>query len=887
MTAAVIVFVVLSAGVIGTTLQWRRAEANEQLAAARAEEAASSAEMARQAADREREARALADTKANEASRAAYRGYIALADVALRENNGGAMQKWLRACPENLRMWEWGYLARQSDFSVRTFREAGVGVHCVAFSNDGKKVVSGAESNSARPLKIWDVETGDEILEIKVPVPPRSHGTNNEGEPVTSFEWMGFASVAFNPDGSRVLSVGREDVIHVWNAQNGRELLTLGRDLGDPLIEHASGRQHLIPWLGVHAGFRPDGTGIVRWFTETAVQPEVLDARTGEVLLDMEDDLGPCVRHSPDGATIFAFTECDDGGKEALIDLIVRCVSYSPDGTRIVAGRRKTVILWDATSGDEIMVLWGHEDHIQSVAYSPDGRQIISASRSEIRVWDAATGENESAMLVGHDIFSVGHDPQGLRIVYTSRDGTALVVRDAETDEELWTMRGHGGKVNAVAYSPDRTRMITASTDKTLKLWNAETDAGATLGHVARPPGRRGPGPVSISPDRSRIAYHIQDGSLILLNVNNGEIVLSTTGRPFNMRRSGRGGRSSQGFSPDGTRFLSIEDGKTVRLWNAVTGAALLTREFGDPPAYENRGGMITSKGESRLNWRIQFSSDGKRIVCHSRAVIELWNAETGDVIMTKDGGQHGWLHREFSPDLTRALSATRGRAPVSLWNAETGDAIQTTPLWLGHKFSPDGTRIIFHDSKTVTVRDAETGDELLTLRPDLAPVLASSNRVLTAAFSPGGMRIVTRTPGTIELWNTETGEAVMTAWSDRGWQHTSFSPDGTRLLSFGDETVKMWDAETGHELLHVRGHSLGNLTSHKTLKFSTDGTRAVIRENNENLGMWDAETGDRIDHLKVMRCPDVTSRRVTNPDGTRIVAKSYGGLKLWGHRDL
>jgi WD40 repeat protein len=52
----------------------------------------------------------------------------------------------------------------------------------------------------------------------------------------------------------------------------------------------------------------------------------------------------------------------------------VRAVAYSPDGTRIVSGSLdRTVRVWDVAAGEEIMVLGGHTQWINTVAYSPDG----------------------------------------------------------------------------------------------------------------------------------------------------------------------------------------------------------------------------------------------------------------------------------------------------------------------------------------------------------------------------------------------------------------------------------------------------------------------------------------------------------------------------------
>ncbi len=73
----------------------------------------------------------------------------------------------------------------------------------------------------------------------------------------------------------------------------------------------------------------------------------------------------------------------------------VLCVSYSPNGTRIVTGSGdNTIRIWDAESGAVVCgPIMGHRASVRSIAHSPDGRRIISGSSDRtIRIWDAETG---------------------------------------------------------------------------------------------------------------------------------------------------------------------------------------------------------------------------------------------------------------------------------------------------------------------------------------------------------------------------------------------------------------------------------------------------------------------------------------------------------------
>src|SRR5262249_13257473 len=80
----------------------------------------------------------------------------------------------------------------------------------------------------------------------------------------------------------------------------------------------------------------------------------------------------------------------------------------------------------------------------------------------------------ELLTIKGNGALSVAYSPDGKRLANPSGDNT-VKVWDAQTGQELSTLRGHTGQVNSVAYSPDGKHLASASLDKTVKVWEVQT----------------------------------------------------------------------------------------------------------------------------------------------------------------------------------------------------------------------------------------------------------------------------------------------------------------------------------------------------------------------------------------------------------------------------
>ena len=342
-------------------------------------------------------------------------------------------------------------------------------------------------------------------------------------------------------------------------------------------------------------------------------------------------------------------------------------------------------------------------------------------------------------------------------------------------------------------------------------------------------------------------------------------------GTPLTLRGQAAEVRSCS-FSSDGTRIVAGYWNGFITVWDATTGAELLT--FDGTPAMSN--GVTT----------VSFGPDGIHIVSGSTAgTLKLWDASSGREELTIAGhGKEFVRCATYSPDGTHIASGGDNRK-VRIWNASDGEVLLTLD---GHSswvtsvgFSPDGKRIVSGSmDDTAKVWNAIDGKELLTLRGhDVTDSKKNQSAIVTsAAFSPDGTRIVTGSADdTAKVWDAASGKELLTlSGQDNDVECVAFSPDGSRIATGNDDaTLKLWDAFTGKLLETLTGHT-GTVNS---IEFCQDGTQIVTTSDDRTVKVWDA-TGR--DPLLTMEPEGLVDSVHFSSDGARIASTAKKSFKVW-----
>ncbi|MFS0520278.1 WD40 repeat domain-containing protein, partial [Nostoc sp. UIC 10607] len=126
------------------------------------------------------------------------------------------------------------------------------------------------------------------------------------------------------------------------------------------------------------------------------------------------------------------------------------------------ASNDKTLKLWNLETGEDERTFNGHSDSVNAVALTSDGKRVISASSDKtLKLWNLEKDLHQSKIPV----------LQALTLVFNWVIGT-IFKRNFQIGKDERTFKSHSYPVNAVALTPDGKRVISASNDKTLKLWN-------------------------------------------------------------------------------------------------------------------------------------------------------------------------------------------------------------------------------------------------------------------------------------------------------------------------------------------------------------------------------------------------------------------------------
>lgn len=604
-------------------------------------------------------------------------------------------------------------------------------------------------------------------------------------------------SIKFSPDGSYILTASDDHTASLWDREG--KLVTVFQH--DDQVKSAN--------------FSPDGDRILT--TSGHGSSLHLWAKEGRLLAKLQG--GRITKFSPDGSLILSIGYADKTGRlwdrqgKLLAQLQhqgdIERADFSPDGKQILtASRDDTAQLWDIRGNPVVTIQ--HESRLMSAEFSPDGRHILTTT---FRSHTAYLWDRKGNLVARIENYSDGYGYVELDSAKFSPDGSLILTADSTHHEgirRLWdregkyltVLRGHKSSVNTTEFSSDSRYILTASDDRTARLWDRQGNSILVLQHEQ--PVQR----AEFSPK--------------------GNYILTTSGSSWEDRTIRIWDRTGKllaafrredkvdgvEFQPDGNQIIAW-GGDTARLWSTSAVIAAQSQQTAALQTFDQqvagRNAQLTLLEHEQSVDSAEFSPDGNYILTRTFNGREprLWD-KRGKLLVTLRGHSQSVQSAEFSPDgstiLTTSLDDT-----VRLWDKQ-GNSLGVFPSSLGVRaaFSADGRYILTSGSTS-----------RLT---DRAGKFVAEFQGHSAVFSPDGNFILTAEEQTVYLWNRSGNLIAKFQGHKNGAHKPRFSPDGRYIFTAGFfEDARLWDRKAN--LLNKFRHE-GEVTH---VEFSPDDRHLLI----------------------------------------------------------
>ena len=538
------------------------------------------------------------------------------------------------------------------------------------------------------------------------------------------------------------------------------------------------------------------------------------------------------------------------------VDDAISSIAVGPDNRTIaVSDKRGTVNTFFIDNGalEKKQTIAPLNSYARFVTYNPSGTELIACCvNGDVRVHNA----NDLSMIETfhtskNGVTFVTYDSAGKHMILAGTDKT-ITIRDAIDKSMIATLYGHTDWVRAVDISPDGHILASCSDDRTVRLWNLDTQ-GCYYMKTLPDWGTN----VQFTPNGDRIVVSSRDGVLRTIDVRT-----QTELTALQINHSGY--VSSFDLSPDGHRVVTCTSTPAVHIWDcgeqmdtgidirmegAIYGVSLINGS--DRFAAVSNSGYLgvwdykTGKelfikeigtGDNGRASSLQTSPDGRFIALSTRFQVRLFDAGSGEEIdLDNANGHRGWVRDLcFSNDGQTIASVGEDRR-IILWSIPEKKAVKRID---GHSagiysvgFSHDDSLLVTGSADfTICQWRVSTGE------PVGEPFVGHKGVVLTVSYNEDDTRILSASGDqTACLWDTD-GNIIEQYVGASGYMNDACFNfvDDEIITASTDKSIRIWCASNGKETVKLDGH----LGAVMRLALSEDGT-LITGDNLGEIKVW------------------------------------------------
>lgn len=501
----------------------------------------------------------------------------------------------------------------------------------------------------------------------------------------------------------------------------------------------------------------------------------------------------------------------------------INCISLTADNSRIVTAHfNNEAVVWDGRHGEQLHVLSGHGDKVESVSIAADGSLIATCSNNVVTLWDGNSYQKMHE-LMGHTalVKSVSASSDGAFVISGGADKTVMIW-DSIAGRRLSQVNAHTDIVLAVQISSDSSIFISGSKDMSAIIWDFKSKRILHIlkGHIK----------AVVSLCISRDGTYVVTGS----EDTTARIWAASSGKEIGILSKHTNAVTDVSMSLDGSLIVTASMDGTAIAWETSTRRVLQvlvahSRDLHGAAIYSDKSRIVTGGSDKQvLFWDIN-GPERRYTLDTDKDVSRVCSSLDGSTVVTA-----------FKKDNT-----------VTIWD---GSTYKIRHILRGHTeivesvdVSLDGSIVVTgSQDKTAIVWNGNSGDKLRVLS-------GHSQKVSSVCISSDASILVTCHGLTATLWDRKSYKQLHSIE-----KHTK-NISAVKICLHGrkpfiatgsiDKTAILWDISRKNQvkLRHIlQGHT-HNITS---LSINHDGSCIVTSSCDYRAIVWDADSGEQLQVL-------------------------------------